>query len=575
MLLGSSESVGEFNDRLKIFDKKFKIYSKQPADARLPLEIAQPEYLTEGATAALEMPAEEPEFAAFDLNQEVNRLVMSRYAPPGVLINDQMEILQFRGKTGKFLEHGSGEASFSLLGMARGGIGLELRSAIQEAKETGASARREGLSFPYEDGFFDVNLDVAPIKTPRGDYFFLVTFNEEPINKLSSEKSAAKAKRAATANAQFDELQKEIKNVKQHLQAVIEDKERTNEELRAANEEIQSSNEELQSINEELETAKEELQSTNEELTTVNDELKSRNLDLLQANDDLVNLFNSVDIPIIILGNDLRIRRIKPGVQDTLNLIPSDVGRPISDINLNINVPDLRQVAIKVMDKVFVEEREIQDEQGIWYLMRIRPYMSAEKKIDGVIITFMKIDELKKALDYNERLRRLHEALNRINLEINKKLDAESILSKVMEMGAQTFGADAAMATERVDKKWVVHKSLGFSKDLQGTSFSDNEYKVPVAACSKKKPLAVDDAAGDPRMNSALVKKYGIKSMISIPLTVRGEKTLGTLDFFFLQQSAVQDEVQLRFASNISVSVSLALENAKLIETGEGMKPQP
>ena len=172
----------------------------------------------------------------------------------------------------------------------------------------------------------------------------------------------------------------------------MKNSETTNEELRSANEEIQSSNEELQSINEELETAKEELQSTNEELMTVNEELQNRNDELSQLNNDLNNLLGSVNIPIIMLGNDLRIRRFTPMAEKVINLIPTDIGRPITDIKPNLKIPDLRQSIARVIETLEIYERDVEDNNGRSYSMRIRPYRTLENKIDGVVIVFLDMD---------------------------------------------------------------------------------------------------------------------------------------------------------------------------------------
>src|SRR5262249_38080896 len=194
-----------------------------------------------------------------------------------------------------------------------------------------------------------------------------------------------------------------------YLQSVIEQQEAANEELQSANEEVQSANEELQSINEELETSKEEIQSSNEELATLNEELQHRNFELSLTNNDLVNLFSSVQMAIVMLGADLSIRRFTPMAEKILNLIPADVGRPISDIKLNLTVSDLDHLLMEAIDTVTVKEQEVQDKSGRWYSLRIRPYKTLENKIDGAVIVLVDIDALKQN---QEELRRQTELLN-------------------------------------------------------------------------------------------------------------------------------------------------------------------
>src|SRR5687767_7678697 len=189
-------------------------------------------------------------------------------------------------------------------------------------------------------------------------------------------------------------LTQELAATREYLQSVIEQQEAANEELQSANEEVQSTNEELQSINEELETSKEEVQSSNEELATVNDELHSRNSELAQSNNDLVNLLASVQLAIVMLGPDLRIRRFTPMAEKLLNLIPTDVGRRVSDIKGSFDLPNLEHLVEEVIESMSVHEREVRDRDGRWYLMRIRAYRTLENKIDGAVVVFVDVDSL-------------------------------------------------------------------------------------------------------------------------------------------------------------------------------------
>jgi two-component system, chemotaxis family, CheB/CheR fusion protein len=194
-------------------------------------------------------------------------------------------------------------------------------------------------------------------------------------------------------------LQQEISALREYLQSAIEEQESTNEELKSANEEILSANEELQSTNEELQTAKEEAQSANEELATVNEELRHRNVELARVNNDLVNLLSGVNIPIVMVSRDLRIRRFTPLAEKVFNLIPGDVGRPISDIKPNLDVQDLNRQITAVIDTLTPFDREVQAGNGHWYTLRIRPYVTLENKIDGASIVLLDIDSIKRDLE--------------------------------------------------------------------------------------------------------------------------------------------------------------------------------
>ena len=176
------------------------------------------------------------------------------------------------------------------------------------------------------------------------------------------------------------------------MQAIIEEQEATNEELKSANEEIESSNEELQSTNEELETAKEELQSTNEELTTLNEELSNRNLEMMQMNSDLKNLLASIQLPIVMVDNELLVRRVTPAARNVFNVLQSDVGRPISDFKPNIDIADLEELLREVIETLAMRERKVTDREGREYSLRLRPYRTTENKIDGAVITLVDIN---------------------------------------------------------------------------------------------------------------------------------------------------------------------------------------
>ena len=205
-------------------------------------------------------------------------------------------------------------------------------------------------------------------------------------------------------------LAQELAATREYLQSVIEQQEAANEELQSANEEVQSANEELQSINEELETSKEEIQSSNEELATVNDELQQPQRRAGPDQQRPLNLLGSVQMAIVMLGPDLRIRRFTPVAEKLLNLIPADVGRPISDIKLNIDdLPDLEPLLAEVIDTVSVKELEVRDQQGRWYSLRLRPYRTLENKIDGAVMVLVDVDALKRS---QESLRRQDELLD-------------------------------------------------------------------------------------------------------------------------------------------------------------------
>ena len=211
------------------------------------------------------------------------------------------------------------------------------------------------------------------------------------------------------------ELRRELAASKESLQAIIEEQEATNEELKASNEEVESSNEELQSTNEELETAKEELQSTNEELTTLNEELSNRNLEMMQLTNELNNLLASTQMPIVMVDNALTVRRATPAARGAFNILPTDIGRPLSELRPNIDVPDMENILREVIETLGTRERRVTDKEGRQYSLRVRPYRTTDNKIDGAVITLVDIDGEKEGLTVNRtgRQKMAHRANNK------------------------------------------------------------------------------------------------------------------------------------------------------------------
>ena len=404
--LGSSETIGTYRDLFESEDARQKLYTRKPGGARTAPNL---QWRTRGqdfhALAPRPALAADVVTGATETYKEADRILLSRYAPPGVVINGDLDIVQFRGDTGLFLTPAPGKASLNLLKMLREGLLVGVRSAVHKAKREKIPVREEGLRVRSNGAYRTVDVEVIPLKANGGDASFLVMF----VERHHAGAARPKPPRATKKAKQEDEaevetrLKRELAATREYLQAVIEQQEAANEELQSANEEVQSSNEELQSINEELETSKEEIQSSNEELATVNDELHSRNLELSQSNNDLLNLIHSVQMPIVMLGSDLRIRRFTPAAEKMLNLIATDVGRPMRDIKLTIGATNLEEKLIKAIDTVTVIEEEVQDAAGHWFLLRIRPYRTLEDRIEGALMLLVDIDTLKRN---QEELRR-------------------------------------------------------------------------------------------------------------------------------------------------------------------------
>ncbi|UQA62743.1 CheR family methyltransferase [Polyangium aurulentum] len=400
LLLGSSETTGSAPELFEVVDKKNKIFIKTIATARPTLDFPFPPHNVETARVAKEVQrTEENEMVL--VPREADKIALARYAPPGVIVNQDMQIVEFRGQTGFYLEPAPGVPSHNLLRMAREGLALELRAVVHKVQKSGEPIRTGPLEVRANGSTRHVIVDVMPLRMGMRDEpcrFYLVSFEEvaAPDSSTTTKGKKGKAPSATSSAAEAKlvaKLKQELAATREYLQSIIEEMEATNEELQSANEEILSSNEELQSINEELETAKEELQSTNEEITTVNEELRARNVELAQVNNDLNNALSSMNIPIVMLGADLRIRRFTPMAERVLHLIPSDVGRPLSDIRSKLDEPDIASMVAEAIDGMKTVMRTVRDREGRSYSMRIRPYRTADNKIDGAVMAMLEVDE--------------------------------------------------------------------------------------------------------------------------------------------------------------------------------------
>jgi two-component system, chemotaxis family, CheB/CheR fusion protein len=399
LMLGSAEGVGISSTLFSPVDEKHRIYSRKAT--------AAPAHVQLSATAAADKAPREVAphtpltTVAADVPKEADRMLLARYGPPGVVVDAALNILEFRGDTDPFLQHGQGQASLNLIHMVRRWLLLDLRQAIQEAGKKDAPSRKEGLQIRYRGRLRKLSLEVIPLKgRAAAARCLLVLFETDRVSTRA--KTRAPQRPPPTANARDREsarLRQKLAENAQYLHTVVREHEAALEELQSANEEALSGNEELQSLNEELQTAQEELQSANEELVTLNQELQDRNLQLGQSNDDLLNLLSSVNIPIVMVGKDLRLRRFTTAAEKLFSLMPTDTGRPLGDVRTRLKAPELEREIREVIDNLRRSEREVQDQQGHVYVMQIWPYLTRENKIDGAVVVLMDVDALKRSAE--------------------------------------------------------------------------------------------------------------------------------------------------------------------------------
>ncbi|MEP6542028.1 ATP-binding protein [Microcoleus vaginatus GB1-A2] len=417
LMLGTSESTGKFSYLFDSVHKKSKIYAKRLAAKSPSFSFTPSSYPTVKEGERLKV--HEKVAKRFDLQRETDLLILNRYSPAGVVVDEHMKILQVRGDIDPYLRMAAGTPDLNLLTMARAGLLLELRIAIYQAQMQNVTVRKEGLLVEAAGRSTLVNIEVMPFQPHTvEERYYLVVFEEVLPTAGNFCNIISETCTNCDLEPENERLRQELATANQakivaqaHLQSLIHEQEHLNEDLKIANEEILSSNEELQSANEELETAKEEIQATNEELTTTNEELRSRYFEQSQLNNDLTNLLGTINIPVLMLAKDLQIRRFTLTAQTLFNLIPTDMGRPFSDIRSNIDVPDLEQMILQVIDTLESQERAVQTLSGYWYSLRIHPYRTTENEMDGVVMVLLDIDALKRSARTLEEARNYAEAI--------------------------------------------------------------------------------------------------------------------------------------------------------------------
>jgi two-component system CheB/CheR fusion protein len=395
LMLGTSETIGDASNLFALADRKNKIYAKKNLPLAPPLDLGG----QAGSDPHRPYAASERR-AVVNVQHLADRKILERYAPPSVLVSESLDVIQFRGHMGPYLAPTPGTATLNLMRLVRPELHVELWRILQQVQADRLPARiapirieSSGAEPPRH-----VAVEILPIEDPESRARCLLVLFRDASPPVAVEPSAVELHRSGESanDERARELEQELTVTREYLQTTVEELQSSNEELKSTNEELQSSNEELQSTNEELETSKEEMQATNEELRTVNDELRHRLGDLSQSNNDLNNVLRAVREPVVLVDGDGRIGRFTEGAGGLLNLLQTDIGRPIEHIRPRLPGVDLERLIAKVRERAMPLTDEVRAADGRWYALHVLPY-TTEGAITGALLALEDIDTRKRS----------------------------------------------------------------------------------------------------------------------------------------------------------------------------------
>jgi len=541
LLLGGSEGVAAARGLFASAHPRLPLFSRADVPSQLP---AIRRTRTGGLGQGLSQEQESGE-APPDLRHDVESLLIERYAPVSVLVGPDMQILQFSGKTGRYLEPAPGEADLDVMRMIRDGLAPDLQAAIFEARATREPARRGGARLLDSDDQTPVVIEAIPLTRPGLEDLTLITFTAQPPLARSEDVAIEPPTDHDAADIAY--LRKALAGANEAVRVLRREHSLATERLRTAVESSQSANEELQSMNEELATAQEELQATNEELTTVNEELRSRNAEQSVVNADLANLLESMSVPTIILDRQLRIRRYTENAVQLLHLIPADAGRPLTDIRADIDIPDMDKTLRRVLTSGKPSHVEAQSSDGRWYSMMLRAYRGADRDVDGIVVSFVDIDDLKRAQQDLERAAALGLALSAAGNVLSASGQFGVGMESALDAATQAVGATWCTVLLRGGDRWLASATSGRGGPKKGQTYDADEV------------LAVGPAAV---ANGVVIRsgKQGRGTIVSAPLSL-GSGVAGAVTFGFERQPVT--DVERQFAERLAVTLSLAIESSR------------
>ncbi|RFS17280.1 CheR family methyltransferase [Emticicia sp. C21] len=539
LFLGTSESVDGASDLFASFNRDAHLYQSREVNVR---SYPVPETVPSFSIGQTIVPTTQHEKKVLEriTFSDLHHRLLEEYAPPSLIVNEEYEIVHLSGSVGKYLQISGGEITQNLLKLLKEELRLEIRSALYQAVQRKQAVEARGLKVKIDAHIEIVNVHIRPVlrqeDTARG--FILVLFESKPINQDDTDKEVL-----VSPNENISRhLEEQLVRIKGELRNAIEQHEFQQEELKASNEELQAMNEELRSSAEELETSKEELQSINEELRTVNQELKVKIEESTLSANNLQNLIDSADVGTLFLDRSFRVSLFTPTARNIFNLIPSDYGRPLTDITNKLNDDNLLHDAEIVMRKLKVIEREVTTKEGMTYSMRMLPYRTTEDQINGVVITFFDITTRKKAEEKShineERMRRQKEVFQAA-IDGKTLADALNIIARLVaeETGART-------AFYMVDQQMIYLQPIwgagnmpeDYLKEIDNTVIGEDLFVCGLAAPNGR-PVLISNVFEDPLWKPwiSLAEKSNFRGCWSFPIKTFENKAVGTFAMYFTE----------------------------------------
>ncbi len=519
LVLGSSESTSKGEGLFEPVSKSSRIFRKKKrspgGQGGFPI-MPRPTRRRDQPPSTRTEVAQGGELGTIEF---VRKVLLDEYAPAAILIDKEHSIHYFHGPLAPFLNTPSGQPSTNLFATLIRELEVKVRGLIRAADQKGETARATTQPLKHGGVTCPIRISVDRLQPTPSTTLFLITFED-----LNTEESSSAGQDPAALSAEdstlLQQLEYELQATREDLQSTIEELETSNEELKASNEEVMSMNEELQSTNEELETSREELQSLNEELSTVNSQLNEKLDELEASNNDLSNLLVSTQIATIFLDADLRIRRFTPSCRELLNIIPTDEGRPISDLSPRVNDPDLVRDAQTVLDKLQVSEREIRLTGDGWFLRRILPFRTADNQIDGVVITFTDIDAIKRTYSLLETRERQQACVARLGQLALAHREPKELFDRATSMlvDALDVGMSKVLKLDPDERSLTIVSGVGWDEKLVGDG------KVPTGIESQagytletRGPVIVTNLKNEKRFHGPeLLTNHKVRSGLSV-----------------------------------------------------------